>query len=103
MIGVASEAVLFPGSASGVPSVVAIEAVFKIWVTLGGVRGETVSAKMREPLPATGTEPRLKVQTEPGDVSEDEAAAQIAKATAGEGVHVDRAFTGRANLFAERA
>src|SRR3984885_10643934 len=40
---------------------------------------------------------------EPGDVSEDEAAADIAKAVAGEGVHVDRAFTGRANLFAETA
>ena len=32
---------------------------------------------------------------EPGDVSEDEAAAEIAAAVAGEGVRVDRAFTGR--------
>src|SRR5437868_2907389 len=40
---------------------------------------------------------------EPGDVSEDTAAAEIATAVAGEGVHVDRAFTGRANLFAETA
>ncbi len=40
---------------------------------------------------------------EPGDVSEDVAAAEIAKAVAGEGVHVDRAFTGRANLFAQIA
>ena len=40
---------------------------------------------------------------EPGDVSEDVAAAEIAAAVAGEGVHVDRAFTGRANLFAEHA
>src|ERR1044072_7110423 len=40
---------------------------------------------------------------EPGDVSEDVAAAEIATAVAGEGVHVDRAFTGRANLFAEEA
>jgi len=38
---------------------------------------------------------------EPGDVSEDVAAADIAAAVAGEGVHVDRAFTGRANLFAQ--
>src|SRR3954466_3714565 len=38
---------------------------------------------------------------EPGDVSEDVAAADIATAVAGEGVHVDRAFTGRANLFAQ--
>ena len=40
---------------------------------------------------------------EPGDVSEDVAAAEIAATVAGDGVHVDRAFTGRANLFAEHA
>ena len=40
---------------------------------------------------------------EPGDVSEDQAAAEIAKAVAGEGVRTDRAFTGRCNLFAETA
>jgi molybdenum cofactor cytidylyltransferase len=40
---------------------------------------------------------------EPGDISEDVAAAEIAAAVAGAGVHVDRAFTGRANLFAEHA
>jgi molybdenum cofactor cytidylyltransferase len=38
---------------------------------------------------------------EPGDVSEDVAAADIAAAAAGKGVRVDRAFTGRCNLFAE--
>jgi molybdenum cofactor cytidylyltransferase len=38
---------------------------------------------------------------EPGDVTEDAAAADIAAAVAGGGVRVDRAFTGRANLFAE--
>ena len=32
-----------------------------------------------------------------------QAAAEIAKAVAGEGVHVERAFTGRANLFADAA
>ncbi|MFX7934527.1 hypothetical protein ABTK33_20790, partial [Acinetobacter baumannii] len=37
------------------------------------------------------------------DVSEDEAAASIAAAVAGEGVNVERAFTGRANLFAAEA
>jgi molybdenum cofactor cytidylyltransferase len=40
---------------------------------------------------------------EPGDVSEDAAAAGIAAAVHGEGVRVDRAFTGRANLFAQNA
>ena len=43
------------------------------------------------------------VRLEEGDVSEDEAAASIAKAVAGDGVNVERAFTGRANLFAARA
>ncbi len=36
-------------------------------------------------------------------MSEDVAAAEIAATVAGEGVHVDRAFTGRANLFARAA
>jgi len=40
---------------------------------------------------------------EPDDVPEDVAAAEIAAAVAGAGVRVDRAFTGRANLFAESA
>src|SRR6516165_3782816 len=40
---------------------------------------------------------------EPGDVSEDAAAAEIAAAVGGRGVRVDRAFTGRANLFAQTA
>src|SRR5256714_2545908 len=40
---------------------------------------------------------------EPGDVSEDVAAAEIAAAVGGGGVDVDGAFTGRANLFAENA
>jgi molybdenum cofactor cytidylyltransferase len=43
------------------------------------------------------------VRLEAGDVSEDEAAASIAQAVAGEGVNVERAFTGRANLFAAQA
>ncbi len=40
---------------------------------------------------------------EPGDVSEDQAAGEIAAAIAGQGVRVDKAFTGRCNLFAEAA
>jgi molybdenum cofactor cytidylyltransferase len=42
-------------------------------------------------------------RVEPGDVSEDVAAADIAAVVAGEGVRVERAFTGRANLFAENS
>jgi len=54
-------------------------------------------------LRAAGIPSITVARLEPGDVSEDAAAADIAAAVAGEGVHVDRAFTGRANLFAESA
>ena len=54
-------------------------------------------------LVAAGINEVVVARLEPGDVSEDVAAAEIAKAVAGEGVHVDRAFTGRANLFAHTA
>jgi molybdenum cofactor cytidylyltransferase len=54
-------------------------------------------------LQAAGIKEVVVARLEPGDVSEDTAAAEIAKAVAGEGVHVDRAFTGRANLFAHTA
>src|SRR5262249_51533020 len=54
-------------------------------------------------LAAAGIAEIVTARIEPGDVSEDDAAAEIAAAVAGEGVRVDHAFTGRANLFAERA
>ncbi|MCG6207193.1 molybdopterin-binding/glycosyltransferase family 2 protein [Rhodopseudomonas sp. HC1] len=54
-------------------------------------------------LEKAGVEEIVVVQLEPGDVSEDVAAGDVAKAIAGDGVHVERAFTGRANLFANRA
>jgi molybdenum cofactor cytidylyltransferase len=52
-------------------------------------------------LDAAGLKDLVVARLEPGDVSEDVAAAEIAKAVAGQSVHVDRAFTGRANLFAQ--
>ncbi len=52
-------------------------------------------------LRAAGVGELVVARLEPGDVSEDQAAAEIAGTVAGEGVRVDRAFTGRANLFAE--
>ena len=52
-------------------------------------------------LEAAGINDVVVAQLEPGDVSEDVAAAEIAKKVAGPGVHIDRAFTGRANLFAQ--
>jgi molybdenum cofactor cytidylyltransferase len=54
-------------------------------------------------LEEAGIKDVVVAQLEPGDVSEDVAAADIAKEVAGAGVHIDRAFTGRANLFAQAA
>jgi molybdenum cofactor cytidylyltransferase len=54
-------------------------------------------------LAAAGIGEIVVARLEPGDVSEDAAAAEIAATLAGDGVRVDRAFTGRANLFAEAA
>ena len=54
-------------------------------------------------LEAAGIPKIVVARLEQDDVSEDRAAAEIAQAVAGEGVRVDRAFTGRANLFADRA
>jgi molybdenum cofactor cytidylyltransferase len=54
-------------------------------------------------LEAAGIKDIVVARLEVDDVSEDTAAAEIAKAVAGQSVHVDRAFTGRANLFAQSA
>ncbi len=54
-------------------------------------------------LKAAGVTSITVARVEPGDVSEDAAAAELAAAVAGAGVRVDRAFTGRANMFAETA
>ena len=54
-------------------------------------------------LKTAGVKEITVARLDPGDVSEDQAAADIAAAIAGEGVRADRAFTGRCNLFAESA
>jgi molybdenum cofactor cytidylyltransferase len=66
-------------------------------------KGTLIRAAEVAALEAAGIKDIVVALLEPGDVSEDAAAAEIAKAVAGEGVHVDRAFTGRANLFAQHA
>jgi molybdenum cofactor cytidylyltransferase len=66
-------------------------------------KGTTIGPAEVADLTKEGVKEIVVVRLEDGDVSEDQAAASIAKAVAGEGVHVDRAFTGRANLFAARA
>jgi molybdenum cofactor cytidylyltransferase len=66
-------------------------------------KGTTIGAAEVESLEKAGVKEVVVVRLEPGDVSEDEAASSIANAVTGEGIHVERAFTGRANLFAARA
>ena len=66
-------------------------------------KGTTIGPAEVEALNKAGVKEIVVVRLEEGDVSEDVAAASIAKAVAGDGVHVERAFTGRANLFAARA
>jgi molybdenum cofactor cytidylyltransferase len=66
-------------------------------------KGTTVGPAEVEALKKAGVKEVVVVRLEDGDVSEDVAAASIAQAVTGEGIHVERAFTGRANLFAARA
>jgi molybdenum cofactor cytidylyltransferase len=66
-------------------------------------KGTAIGPAEVEALERAGVKEIVVVRLEDGDVSEDVAAASIAQAVAGDGVHVERAFTGRANLFAARA
>lgn len=63
-------------------------------------KGTTVGTAEVEALTRAGVGEIVVVRLEDGDVSEDVAAASIAQAVAGPSVNVERAFTGRANLFA---
>ena len=66
-------------------------------------KGTLIGAAEVAALEAANIKEVVVARLEPGDVSEDLAAAEIARKVGGEGVHVDRAFTGRANLFAQSA
>src|SRR3954464_8399978 len=66
-------------------------------------KGTTIGPVEVEALNKAGVKEIVVVRLEQGDVSEDVAAASIAQAVAGEGVNVERAFTGRSNLFAAQA
>jgi len=66
-------------------------------------KGTKIGPKEVAALLAAGVKEIVVARLEPGDVSEDQAAAVIAAAVQGEGVRADRAFTGRCNLFAESA
>ena len=66
-------------------------------------KGTLIGDKEVAALTKAGVKEIVAARLEPGDVSEDQAAADIAAAVSGEGVRVDRAFTGRCNLFADAA
>jgi molybdenum cofactor cytidylyltransferase len=66
-------------------------------------KGTTIGPEEAEALNRVGVKEIVVVRLEEGEVSEDVAAANIAQTVAGDGVNVERAFTGRANLFAARA
>jgi molybdenum cofactor cytidylyltransferase len=65
-------------------------------------KGTTIGTAEVDALTRAGVKEIVVVRLEEGDVSEDVAAASIAQAVAGDGINVERAFTGRANLFAAR-
>jgi molybdenum cofactor cytidylyltransferase len=88
----------------GVPPREAEGAIAVHSIRKGGMvlkKGTLIGAGAIAALEAAKVPEIVVARLETGDVSEDIAAAEIAEAVAGEGVHVDRAFTGRANLFAQ--
>ena len=66
-------------------------------------KGTLIGAAEVAALKAAGVKEIVVARLEPGDVSEDQAAADIAAAVAGDAVRADKAFTGRCNLFADSA
>jgi molybdenum cofactor cytidylyltransferase len=66
-------------------------------------KGTVVGVDEVAALKSAGVAEIVVARLDREDVSEDEAAADIAQAVAGEGVNVEQAFTGRANLFAARS
>jgi molybdenum cofactor cytidylyltransferase len=66
-------------------------------------KGTVIGAREIEAMKAAGIAEVVVARMDTGDIGEDEAAARIAAALGGEGVAIDRAFTGRCNLLAESA
>src|SRR5204863_37879 len=64
-------------------------------------KGRLLSRADLDAIAAAGLAHIVVARLEPGDLREDEAAARIAAAAAGENIAAANAFTGRANLFAE--
>src|SRR5690349_878720 len=66
-------------------------------------KGTRIGEKEAAALKSAGVDRIVVARLETGDISEDQAAGEIAKMVAGLQVRVDRAFTGRCNLFADAA
>lgn len=66
-------------------------------------KGSVIGADEVAALKQAGVSEIVVARLDKNDASEDEAAGSIAAAVAGDGVSVERAFTGRANLFAAQA
>ena len=65
-------------------------------------KGARITAADVAALERGGVREVVVAEMAPGDVTEDAAAERIAAALVGPGLRADRAFTGRANIFAER-
>ena len=66
-------------------------------------KGRVLSAADIATLRAAGVTSVIAARLGPADIAEDAAAHRIASTIAGAGVRIAKPFTGRANLFAERA
>jgi molybdenum cofactor cytidylyltransferase len=66
-------------------------------------KGRRLSGEDLAALRELGVRSVIAARLEPGDLHEDEAARVVAAAAAGAHLRVDKPFTGRVNLFAERA
>ncbi|MFL9826956.1 NTP transferase domain-containing protein [Rhodoplanes sp. SY1] len=89
-----------------VPVAEATGAIVVHTVRQGGLvlkKGTVIGAAEAAALEAAGIPEIVVARPETGDVPEDAAAGAIAAAAAGPGIRVDKAFTGRANLFADAA
>ena len=66
-------------------------------------KGQVVTLEHQASLTAAGVKEIIAARLDPGDVGEDEAARRLAERLAGANLRMERAFTGRVNLFAEKA
>ena len=66
-------------------------------------KGQVVTHEHRAALKGAGVATLVAARLDPGDVGEDEAARRLAERLAGANLRSEGAFTGRVNLFAEKA